>query len=73
MLLAACPKEHLPTAGAVAQVLTNIAVSIGPLLGAALTRAVDIRTALLVITVLQVLSVGCFLLLPTREQERAGE
>lgn len=72
MLLLSAPAGRMPSFSALANVMTNIALAIGPLLGAGLAGLVGIRTALLIIGGLQLLATAGFLLLPNREQERAA-
>jgi hypothetical protein len=71
MLLISAPAGRLPSFAALANVLNNIALAVGPLLGAALAGLVGARTALLVIGGLQLVATLGFLLLPNREQEKA--
>lgn len=71
MLLISAPAGRMPSFSALANVLNNIALAIGPLLGAGLAGLVGIRTALLIIGGLQLAATAGFLLLPNREQERA--
>ncbi len=71
MLLISAPPGRLPSFAALAQMLTNVALAVGPLLGAALAGLVGIKTALLVIGALQLAGTAFFLLLPNREQEKA--
>lgn len=72
MLLISAPAGRMPSFSALANVLNNIALAIGPLLGAGLAGVVGIRTALLIIGGLQLAATAGFLLLPNREQERAA-
>ncbi len=71
MMLIAAPPGRAPSFAALANVLNNIALAVGPLLGAALANLTGIQTALLVIGGLQAIATAGFLLLPGREQERA--
>ncbi|MCX6027984.1 MAG: MFS transporter [Chloroflexi bacterium] len=72
MLLAACPEGKMPSFAAAANVITSIASSVGPLLGAALAQGIGTRSALLVIGGLQAVAAASFLLLPNRQQEGLG-
>ncbi len=69
MLLGACPEGRQPTFAAGSAVFTSIAVTIGPLLGAALAQSTSTRTALFFIGAAQAVATLGFLLLPSREQE----
>jgi MFS family permease len=69
MLLGACPEGRQPTFAAGSAVFTSIAVTIGPLLGAALAQSSSTRTALFIIGAAQAVATLGFLLLPSREQE----
>jgi MFS family permease len=71
MMLISAPADRMPSFAAFANVLNNIALAVGPLLGAGLAGLVGIRTALLVIGGLQLMATAGFLLLPNREQEKA--
>ncbi len=71
MMLVAAPVGRAPSFAALANVLNNIALAVGPLLGAALAGLVGIQAALLLIGGLQAIATAGFLLLPSREQERA--
>jgi MFS family permease len=71
MLLISSPAGRMPSFAALANVLNNVSLAIGPLLGAALAGLVGTRTALLVIGGLQLFATLGFLLLPNREQEKA--
>lgn len=71
MLLISAPPGRLPSFAAVAQVLSSVAMAVGPLLGAALAGVVGTQSALLIIGGLQLISTLFFLLLPNREQEKA--
>ena len=71
MLLISAPAGRLPSFAALANVLNNVALAAGPLLGAALAGMVGTRTALLIIGGLQLVATLGFLLLPNREQEKA--
>ncbi len=69
MLLAACPEGRQPTFAAGSAVFTSMAVTVGPLLGAAMAQSASTRTALFIIGGLQAIATLGFLLLPSREQE----
>jgi MFS family permease len=71
MMLISAPAGRMPSFAALANVLNNIALAVGPLLGAGLAGLVGIQTALLVIGGLQLAATAGFLLLPNREQEKA--
>ncbi|MCU0503302.1 MAG: MFS transporter [Anaerolineae bacterium] len=72
MMLISSPAGRMPSFAAVTNVLNNIALAIGPLLGAALAGLVGTRSALLVIGGLQLIATLGYLLLPSREQEKAA-
>jgi MFS family permease len=70
MLLACCPEGRQPSFSATANMLISIVTFGGPLLGAALAGAVgDMRTALFIIGVLQLIGIIFFMLLPSRAEE----
>jgi len=71
MMLISAPADRMPSFAAFANVMNNIALAVGPLLGAGLAGLVGIRTALLVIGGLQLVATAGFLLLPNHEQEKA--
>ncbi|MCX7670413.1 MAG: MFS transporter [Anaerolineae bacterium] len=71
MMLLSSPAGRLPSFAAMANMLSNIALAIGPLLGAGLAGAIGIREALLVVGGLQLAATAGFLLLPGLEEERA--
>jgi MFS family permease len=64
LMLASCPQERQPLFAAVWSMVANSAVFVGPLLGAAISGATSISTALIVAGVLQVLATIPFLALP---------
>jgi MFS family permease len=70
MLLAACPEGRQPTFAAGSAVFTNLAITIGPLLGAAMAQGWSTQAALFAIGAIQAVSTLAFLLLPGREQEQ---
>jgi MFS family permease len=72
MLLATCPEGRQPTFAAAAQMFVSVAMTVGPMLGAALAGMTGTRSALLIIGGLQLLGAASFVLLPSREQERIG-
>ena len=67
LLLASAPKDKMPRLSSVLSLVSNGAAFLGPTLGVVLTDATNLRTALLVIGVLQILSVSTFGLLPRDE------
>jgi len=69
MLLAACPEGRQPRFAGGANMLASVAITVGPLLGAALAQGLGTRTALFVIAGVQAAGTLFFLLLPGREQE----
>ena len=71
MLLISAPAGRAPSFAAAANMLTSIALTIGPLLGAALAGVVGTRQALLICGGLQIIGTLFFLLLPNRDQEQA--
>jgi len=71
MMLISSPAGRLPSFAAMANMLNNVALAIGPLLGAGLAGLIGIREALLVIGGLQLVATAGFLLLPGPEEEKA--
>lgn len=71
MMLLSSPAGRLPSFAAMANMLSNIALAIGPLIGAGLAGVIGIREALLVVGGLQFAATAGFLLLPGLEEERA--
>lgn len=71
MMLISAPAGRMPSFAAFANVMNNIALAVGPLLGAGLAGLIGIRTALLLIGGLQLAATAGFLLLPNHEQEKA--
>jgi len=71
MMLISAPVGRMPSFAAFANVMNNIALAVGPLLGAGLAGLLGIRTALLVVGGLQLAATAGFLLLPNHEQEQA--
>lgn len=71
MMLISSPAGRLPSFAAMANMLNNIALAIGPLLGAGLAGLIGLREALLVIGGLQLAATAGFLLLPGPEEEKA--
>jgi MFS family permease len=69
MLLAACPEGRQPTFAAGSAVFASVAVTIGPLLGAAMAQNWSTQAALVAIGGVQAASTLAFLLLPGRDQE----
>jgi MFS family permease len=69
MLLAACPEGRQPTFAAGSAVFTNLAITVGPLLGAAMAQQWTTQVALFAIAGVQAFATLAFLLLPGREQE----
>ena len=64
-LLASAPKEKMPRLAAVLNLVASAAASVGPLLGVVLSQATSIRTALLVIGGLTILSTMTFRVVPS--------
>jgi len=64
-MLAGVPKEKMPRLSAVFHLVGNAAASIGPFLGVALSQATSIRTALLIIGGVIILSTIPFRVLPS--------
>jgi len=56
VMLASAPKEKMPRLAAVLNLVASAAASVGPLLGVALSQATSIRTAILIIGALTILS-----------------
>ncbi len=71
MMLISSPAGRLPSFAAMANMLNNIALAIGPLLGAGLAGLIGLREALLVIGGLQLAATAGFLVLPGPEEEKA--
>ncbi|MGC8781007.1 MAG: MFS transporter [Anaerolineae bacterium] len=71
MMLLSSPTGRLPSFAAMANMLNNIALAIGPLLGAALAGAIGLRETLLVVGGLQLAATAGFLLLPGPAEEKA--
>jgi MFS family permease len=69
MLLAACPEGRQPTFAAGSAMFTNLAITVGPLLGAAMAQGWNTQAALFAIGGIQALATLAFLLLPGRGQE----
>jgi len=65
LMLAAAPKDKMPRLSSVLNLVSNAAAFIGPMLGVMLSNATSVRTALLVIGALQLLSTITFRLLPS--------
>jgi len=65
LMLAAVPKDRMPRMSSVLNLVANAAAFVGPMLGVALSNATSLRTALLVIGVIQLLSTITFRLLPS--------
>jgi MFS family permease len=64
LMLASCPDERQPLFGAVWSIAANLAMFVGPLLGARLGDWLGMGTALMVVAGVQVLSTAPFLALP---------
>jgi len=64
-MLASAPKEKMPRLSAVLNLAASAAASVGPLLGVALSQATSIRTALLIIGGLTILSTIPFRVVPS--------
>lgn len=69
MLLAVCPEGRQPRFAAAANTVMSVAITVGPILGAALAAAVTTRGALIISGALQLVGTAAFLLLPDREHE----
>ncbi|MCG2767331.1 MAG: MFS transporter [Anaerolineae bacterium] len=65
LMLAAAPKDKMPRLSSVLNLVSNAAAFIGPMLGVMLSNATSVRTALLVIGAIQLLSTITFRLLPS--------
>ena len=65
LMLAVAPKDKMPRLSSVLNLVSNAAAFIGPMLGVMLSNATSIRTALLVIGAIQLLSTITFRLLPS--------
>ena len=65
LMLAAVPKDKMPRLSSVLNLVANAAAFIGPMLGVMLSEATSLRTALLVIGTIQLLSTATFALLPS--------
>jgi len=65
IMLASAPKEKMPRLSAVLNLVSSAAASVGPLLGVALSQATSIRTALLIIGALTILSTIPFRAVPS--------
>jgi len=65
LMLAAVPKDKMPRLSSVLNLVANAAAFIGPMLGVMLSEATSLRTALLVIGAIQLLSTATFALLPS--------
>ncbi len=65
LMLAAAPKDRMSRLSSVLLLVSNAAAFVGPILGVMLSNATSIRTALLAIGVVQVLSTVTFRLLPS--------
>jgi len=65
LMLAASPKDKMPRLSSVLSLVSNAAAFIGPMLGVMLSNATSVRTALLVIGAIQLLSTLTFRLLPS--------
>ncbi len=65
LMLASCPDERQPLFGAVWSMAANLAMFVGPLIGARLGDGLGLGTALIVVAGLQVLATVPFLALPS--------
>ena len=65
IMLASAPKEKMPRLSTVLNLVANATASVGPLLGVALSQTTSIRTALLVIGGLTILSTIPFRVVPS--------
>ena len=68
MMMALSPEDKRPRFIAATYVLSSVTSCVGPLLGAALAEALDVRTALLVGGALQMATASVLLWLPRREE-----
>jgi len=64
MMLHFCPQQRQPRFAAVYQIVANLAIFVGPLLGAALARATSINAALIIAGAAQIVMTIPFLVLP---------
>jgi len=64
LMLASCPDERQPLFGAVWSMAANLAMFVGPLIGARLGDAAGLGKALMVVAALQVVATAPFLALP---------
>lgn len=67
LMLLACPDHRNQRFVAVSNMVANLAMFIGPLLGVALSDATSLATALLVIAALQIVTMAPFLFLPRHD------
>lgn len=65
LMLAASPKDKMPRLSSVLSLVSNAATFVGPMLGVMLSNATSMRTALLVVGAIQLLSTVPFRLLPS--------
>lgn len=65
IMLASAPKEKMPRVSAVLNLVASAAASVGPFLGVALSQATSMRTALLIIGALTILSTIPFRVVPS--------
>jgi len=65
LMLAAAPKDKMPRLSSVLFLVSSAAAFVGPMLGVMLSNATSVRTALLVIGAIQLLSTLTFRLLPS--------
>ena len=65
LMLAVAPKDKMPRLSSVLSLISNAAAFIGPMLGVMLSNVTSVRTALLVIGTVQLLSTITFRLLPS--------
>ncbi len=73
MMMALSPEDKRPRFIAATYVLSSVTSCVGPLLGAALAEALDVRTVLLVGGALQIATASLLLWLPRREEIMGGD
>ena len=65
LMLEAVPKDRMPRMSSILNLVGSAAAFLGPLMGAALSQATSLGTALLVVGALQLLSIVTFRMLPS--------
>ena len=64
LMLAAAPRDRMPRLASLLKLAVSAASFVGPLLGVALSEATSVRTALIIVGVIQLVTVIGFRLLP---------